>query len=86
MPGPLPTRLPRKVDLGLMLVHLERVSHAVMRSETDCDPDDETPDGAWMGVDDGRILLLKSLRGANLRRVFCHELKHALIDADYLSS
>lgn len=62
MPGPLPTRLPRKVDLGLMVVHLERVTDAQMREECDCDPDDVTPDGAWLGVDDGRILLLKSTK------------------------
>lgn len=86
MPGPLPTRLPRKVDLGLLVVHLERVTEAQMREETDCDTDDCTPDGAWMGVDDCRILLLKSLRGAALRRVFFHELKHAIVDGDYLSS
>lgn len=84
MPAKSDFAIPAIVDFGLGKVHVETVSRDRMREIADCEPTDETPDGAW-DTDLDTIYLGSWLRGAKLRRVFWHELVHAVIDLDYAS-
>lgn len=71
----------QRIDLGAAVIRVEWVTEAVMRSETDCEDDDPTPEGAW-DTDQDRILLLDQLkrRPRRARKILLHELGHAVND------
>ncbi len=71
---------PARIDLGLAVLQVVRVDAAGMAAEAECERD-EAPEGLWDGED--TIYLLNTLKGARLRRVYLHELKHALVDLDW---
>ncbi len=73
--------LKSRIDLGVAIIHVEWVNEQMMRSETECEPYDITPEGAW-DVDGDRILLHVQLRKKpkRARKIFLHELNHAVND------
>lgn len=75
---------PARLDLWYGSIALRKIDRAAMRDLAGCDPGDETPDGCW-DTDTETIYLGDWLRGAALRRVFWHEMVHAVIDMDYAS-
>jgi len=70
-----------RIDLGPAVIAVEWVSESTMRTETDCEDDDQTPEGAW-DTDGDRILLLDKLkrRPKRARKILLHELSHAVND------
>ena len=70
-----------RIDLGPAVLRVEWVSETTMRSETDCEDDDPTPEGAW-DTDADRILLLDRLKRKprRARKILLHELVHAMND------
>lgn len=71
----------KRVDLGVAVIQVEWVSDQAMRAETECEPDDPTPEGAW-DTDTDRILLLDALKRKprRARKIYLHELVHAVND------
>lgn len=78
-------RIPRKINFGLAVVTVKKVSRAEMRDILECEEDDEEPEGAWICEDD-LILLGKWLTGAKLRRVFLHEILHCACDLEWAAA
>jgi len=76
--------IPPFVDFGLGKVTIERVSRVRMRQLDGGEVGDCTPDGLW-DCDVDTIYIGDWLTGAKLRRVFWHEMIHAIIDMDYAS-
>ena len=71
--------LPQKIDLGFWVIDVRYVGEKRIREEVECEPDEETPEGAWC-TDEDTIYILRSLSLARKRYVICHELIHAALD------
>ena len=75
-------RLKSKIDLGLGVIPIILVSPAQMRDHADCEEDDVTPNGLW-DHDLEVIYIGKWLPWKEKRKVFWHELRHAVADLEY---
>lgn len=69
----------RRIDLGFASIKVEWVDERTMRLEAECDDDEETPDGMWVGVDE-TIYLKKGLSQRKSKQILLHELAHAMLD------
>lgn len=75
-------RLKAKVDLGLGVIPIILVSPARMRELAECDADDVTPNGLW--DDEHEVIYIGQwLPWKEKRKVFWHELRHAVADLEY---
>jgi len=78
-------RLPRKIDLGLAVVHVRLVTQAEMREASEAEDDEEVPDGYWDPEADS-ILIGRWLKtNKHKREVYWHELLHVMNDHHYWS-
>lgn len=75
-------RLPKKVDFGIAVIHIQQVAVKEMREAADCEEDEITPDGCWVAEDD-TIYILKKLPLKKKRTVLFHEMIHAAVDNEY---
>ena len=71
--------LPKYVDFGFHKVRVEIIGIARMREETDCEPEEITPTGAWQ-TDDDTIYILKGMNRNEQRYTLMHEMIHASLD------
>lgn len=71
--------LPKMVDFGIAVAHVELVNKAKMREEAECEEDDYTPEGLFLG-DDDLVLIGNWLRKRRKREVLMHELAHFCLD------
>lgn len=77
--------IPRKVDFGLAVIEVRKVTKQEMRDILECEDDEEEPEGAWICEDD-LILLGSWLSGPRLRRVYLHEILHAACDLEWAAA
>ena len=71
--------LPKKVDFGIAVAHVELVSKAKMRELAECEEDDYTPEGLFDG-DIDTVFVGGWLRKRRKREVLMHELAHFCLD------
>lgn len=71
--------LPKKVDFGITIIHIELVDRKKMREEAECEEDEYTPEGLW-DTDRDTVFVGKWLRKKRKREVLMHELAHACLD------
>lgn len=74
--------LPRKLDFGIAVIHINLVGVKEMREVCDAEADEPTPDGCWDADTDG-IYILRKLSHKRKREVLFHELVHAAVDNQY---
>ncbi len=75
-------RLPKKIDFGIAVIHIQQVTPAQMRDECDLDVGEGVPDGMW-DADTDTIYILKGLPLKRKREVLFHEMVHAAMDNHY---
>ena len=75
-------RLPKKVDFGIAVIHIQQVTPKQMADKCDLDEGEMPPDGAW-DADSDTIYILKKLPLQRKREVLFHEMVHAAMDNHY---
>lgn len=75
-------RLPKKIDFGIAVIHIQQVTPTQMRDEAEIEPDEMVPDGMWDANTD-TIYILKKLPLSLKREVLFHEMVHAAMDNHY---
>jgi len=75
-------RLPKRIDFGVAVIHIQQVTPTRMRDECDAEADEPTPDGLWDCSSD-TIYILKKLPLKRKREVLFHEMVHAAMDSHY---
>jgi Zn-dependent peptidase ImmA (M78 family) len=71
--------LPKRVDFGFAVCHIELMDKRRMRELAECEEDDNTPEGLFDG-DMDTVYVGKWLRSRRKREAFMHELAHFCLD------
>ena len=71
--------VPKYIKFGFHQILVEQVSEEFMRVESECEPDEITPEGLW-DSDVDTLYLLKNLSRKRKRYYLMHECIHACLD------